>query len=240
MRVAVFGAVAEFLHEFRRRIAKVYGHAEGALFGVYLRRLESGVDGVGFRCDSQKDQRLRDGQLAGIISLIAPVIFSMAITAWSQAMAHMRQCSLISACIMHSAEHARHIIMQVCIIDIITCMSYPVVRSIMRMVVSHTSAQFAHIAAHRPKPSPASASAHMMHACMHAERASIHSCIMSMSMSFMGMSDADMAPFIMSIVMFIRTPRRLRVPGVDVAGHGPGDPVERHATPRAVRAEGAG
>ena len=52
-------------------------------------------------------------------------------------------------------------------------------------------------------PSPASASAHMMHACAHAERASIHSCIIAGSMPFIGISDDDMAPFIMSIVMFI-------------------------------------
>ncbi|HEU4756027.1 MAG TPA: hypothetical protein VFS72_05140 [Agromyces sp.] len=76
----------------------------------------------------------------------------------------------------------------------------------MRIIVSHTSAQLEHIAAQRPMPSPASASAHMTHACMHAERASIHSCIIDMSMPFMGMSDADIAPFIMSIVMFIRAP----------------------------------
>ena len=94
----------------------------------------------------------------------------------------MRQCSLISACIMHSAEQARHIMIVVCIIDVMTCMSQPFMRSIMRIMVSQTSAQFAHIPAHRPMPSPASASAHITHACMHAERASIHSCIIDMSM----------------------------------------------------------
>src|SRR5215207_1947875 len=74
-------------------------------------------------------------------------------------------------------------------------------------------------------PSPASASAHMMHACEHAERASRHSCIIDMSMPFIGMSDADIAPFIMSIVMFIRTHLPSPGPGVDVAGYQPGDPV---------------
>ena len=54
----------------------------------------------------------------------------------------------------------------VCIIDIIACMSMPFMRSSMRDMVSHTSAQFAQSPAHRPMPSPASASAHMMHAEM--------------------------------------------------------------------------
>lgn len=155
----------------------------------------------------------------GIAPLIAPIIFSIAMTAWSHAIAHMRQCSLISACIMHSAEQARHITTVVCIIDIVTCMSMPFMRSSMRIIVSQTSAQFEHMAAQRPMPSPASASAHMMHACTHAERASIHSCIIAGSMPFMGISDDDMAPFIMSIVMFIW----LAVPGrpsADDAGGG--------------------
>ncbi|GAA1847613.1 hypothetical protein GCM10009750_37570 [Agromyces salentinus] len=65
------------------------------------------------------------------------------------------------------------------------------------------SAQFAHMDAQRPMPSAASASAHMMHACMHAESASMHSCIIIGSMPLIGISDDDIAPFIMSIVMFI-------------------------------------
>ncbi|MCD2444135.1 hypothetical protein LQ757_17765 [Agromyces sp. SYSU K20354] len=88
----------------------------------------------------------------------------------------------------------------------------------MRIIVSHMSAQFAHIPAHRPMPSPASASAHMMHACAHAESASRHSCIIAGSMPFMGISDDDMAPFIMSIVMFICTLHSSGRPGVDGAG----------------------
>jgi len=115
----------------------------------------------------------------------------------------MRQCSLISACIWHSAEQARIIMTVDCIIDDITCMSQPLTRSIIRIIVSLMSAQLAQSAPQRPIPSPASASAHMMHACMHAERASMHSCIIVGSMPCIGMSDDDMAPFIMSIVMFI-------------------------------------
>ncbi|GAA1942811.1 hypothetical protein GCM10009717_06490 [Agromyces allii] len=65
------------------------------------------------------------------------------------------------------------------------------------------SAQLEHIEAQRPMPSAASASAHMTHACMQAERASRHSCIIIGSMPCIGMSDDDIAPFIMSIVMFI-------------------------------------
>ncbi|UOE44432.1 hypothetical protein [Agromyces larvae] len=98
------------------------------------------------------------------------------------------------------------------IIDIMSAMSQPFMRSIIRIMVPHMSAQFAHIAAHRPMPSPASASAHITHACMHAERASRHSSIIDMSMPF-GMSDADIAPFIMSIVMFITGDRRSRATG---------------------------
>ena len=67
---------------------------------------------------------------------------------------------------MHSAEQARHIRIVVCVIDIMTCMSHPFMRSSMRVIVSQTSAQLAHIPAHLPMPSPASASAHMMHAEM--------------------------------------------------------------------------
>src|SRR5918994_2036019 len=117
----------------------------------------------------------------------------------------MRQCSLISACIMHSAEQARAIRIVDCIIDDMTCMSQPCMRSIIRIMVSVMSAQLAHSAAHLPIPSPASASAHMMHACMHAERASMVPCITAGSMPFIGMPDDDMAPFIMSIVMFMCT-----------------------------------
>ncbi|GAA1519255.1 hypothetical protein GCM10009761_22090 [Agromyces terreus] len=104
---------------------------------------------------------------------------------------------------MHSAEHARAVVAVACIIDIITAMSQPRVRSIIRIMASHTSAQFEHIDAQRPMPSAASASAHITQACMHAERASRHSCIIIGSMPSIGISDDDMAPFIMSIVMFI-------------------------------------
>ena len=41
------------------------------------------------------------------------------------------------------------------------------------IMVSQTSAQFAQSPAHRPIPSPASESAHIMHAWVHAERASM-------------------------------------------------------------------
>ncbi|WP_244284141.1 hypothetical protein [Agromyces badenianii] len=119
---------------------------------------------------------------------------------------------------MHSVEQARAIIVVDCIIDIMTCMSQPCMRSIMRIMVEHMSAQFAQRPAHRPMPSLASASAHITHACMHAERASRHSCIIAGSMPCIGISDDDMAPFIMSIVMFICIPRHPGRPGVDDAG----------------------
>lgn len=49
--------------------------------------------------------------------------FSQAMTIASHAFAHMRQCSSMSACIMHSAEHALPISMQAIIMACIDIMS---------------------------------------------------------------------------------------------------------------------
>ncbi|WP_227820111.1 hypothetical protein [Agromyces aureus] len=130
---------------------------------------------------------------------------------------------------MHSAEQARAIIVVDCIIDIITPMSQPCTRSIIFIMVSHMSAQFEHIEAQRPMPSAASASAHMTHACMHAERASRHSCIIIGSMPCIGISDDDIAPFIMSIVMFIAA-RSLPGPRVPAVAADASAALLRHVT----------
>ena len=68
----------------------------------------------------------------------------------SQASAHIAHAPPMSACIRHSAMHASHIAMHALSMDSIAPMSIAIGRSIMRMVVSHTSAHMEHIAAHRP------------------------------------------------------------------------------------------
>lgn len=68
----------------------------------------------------------------------------------SQASAHIAHALPLSACIRHSDMHASHIAMQARSIDSIAPMSIAMGRSIMRIVVSHTSAHMEHIAAQRP------------------------------------------------------------------------------------------
>ena len=113
----------------------------------------------------------------------------------SQAIAQIRQWSS-SACILHSAAQAMPMSMQAVIMDIIDILSMPIGRSIIRIIVMETSAVFMHMDAHFIM-SPAQASAHIVAAISAAEQASMHSCIMSMSMpmSFFGMD------CIMSIIM---------------------------------------
>ncbi|WP_258046188.1 hypothetical protein [Leifsonia shinshuensis] len=58
-------------------------------------------------------------------------------------------------------------------------------RSIMRIIVLHISAQLMHIA-DPDMPSIDIEPAHIVHACSHAEHASIHRCIIVMSMPAIG------------------------------------------------------
>jgi len=73
----------------------------------------------------------------------------------------------------------------------------------MRIIVMATSAVLMHIDAHRPMLSPASASAHIVAAIDAAEHASMHPCIIDMSMPVI--SDIGMV-FIMSAIMLIALP----------------------------------
>lgn len=68
----------------------------------------------------------------------------------SQASAHIAHAPPLSSCIRHSAMQASHIAMHARSIDSMAPMSIAIGRSIMRMVVSHTSAHMEHIAAQRP------------------------------------------------------------------------------------------
>ena len=68
----------------------------------------------------------------------------------SQASAHIAHAPPASACIRHSDMHASHIAMHARSMDSIAPMSMAIGRSIMRMVVSQTSAHMEHIAAQRP------------------------------------------------------------------------------------------
>jgi len=100
--------------------------------------------------------------------------------------------------------------MQVDIMADITIGSIPIGRIIMRVVAIATSAMFMHIDAQRPMPSPALASAHIVAAISAAEQASMHFCIMSISMPmfFIGMD------FIMSIIMLMALISARENPGV--------------------------
>ena len=70
----------------------------------------------------------------------------------------------------------------------------------MRIIAAATSAVFMHMDAHRPMLSPASASAHIVAAIDAAEHASMHCCIIGMSMPVMPGIGMD---FIMSAIMLI-------------------------------------
>jgi hypothetical protein len=84
-----------------------------------------------------------------------------AATIASQAIAQIRQWSCMSACIMHSFEHAIPMAMHVASIELSATMSAPPGRIIMRMVVAATSAMFMHIEQQRAVR-PAHASAHIV------------------------------------------------------------------------------
>lgn len=89
---------------------------------------------------------------------------------------------------MHSSAQAVHMVMVACIIAIMLAVCMPFGRIIMRIMVLHMSAVFEHMPMHAAMPSPVIESAHIVHACSHAEQASIHSCIIERSMPCIGMS----------------------------------------------------
>ena len=89
---------------------------------------------------------------------------------------------------IQSSAQARHIIAVACSIAIIADMSFSFIgmgRSIIRIMVLHMSAQLMHIA-EPPIPSIDMEPAHIVHACSHAEHASMHFCIADMSMPAIG------------------------------------------------------
>src|SRR4051794_32738455 len=80
----------------------------------------------------------------------------------------------------------------------------------MRIIAVATSAVFMHMDAHRPMPSPPSASAHIVAAIDAAEHASTQSCIIGMLIPVVPAAGMD---FIMSAIMLIagRLPLVVRV-----------------------------
>lgn len=126
--------------------------------------------------------------------------------AW-HAWAHMRHTSLMSACVMHSSMHARHIAMQASSIAIMLDASIPIGRIRARIIVLHMSAQFMHIAEHDIIESSIcmsfiGADAQIVHACSQAEQASIHACMTAMSMASIGPLPPSPGPFdIMPIII---------------------------------------
>jgi predicted DNA-binding protein (MmcQ/YjbR family) len=125
----------------------------------------------------------------------------------SQAIAHMRQVSLISACERHSVMHAVHIAMQASSMAIMLIGSMPTGRIMAFIIVMHMSAHIAHRLAQVAMPSmPDIASEHIVHACMQPVHASMHSCIIAMSIIGIVASSpvsmpAGIAAFIIAIVI---------------------------------------
>lgn len=129
------------------------------------------------------------------------------------------QTSLESACAMHSSMHIWHIAMQASSIDIIAVGVMPCMRIMVRIIVLHMSAQFMHAGAH-----DIICVEQIVHACSHAEQASIHACIIDMSM--LSIPGIDIMSFdIMSIIIASIPALRFRIQAVG----GQGRPPSRHA-----------
>src|SRR5688572_26024367 len=90
--------------------------------------------------------------------------------------------------------HSEHIAMQASSIDIMTAGVVPCIRSIVRIIVLHMSAQFMHAGAH-----DIICVEHTVHACSQAEQASIQACMSDMSIVLM--PAIDMSLDIMSIII---------------------------------------
>jgi len=109
--------------------------------------------------------------------------------------AHMRHTSLWSACSMHSSMHCWHMAMHASSMATMVAGVIPCIRSIARIIVLHMSAQFMHAGAH-----DIIWVEHTVHACSHAEQASIQAC--SRDMSIVSMPGIDIMSFDMaSIIM---------------------------------------
>src|SRR3954454_18659421 len=107
----------------------------------------------------------------------------------------------------------------------------------MRIVVVATSAVFMHMDAHRPMPSPPSASAHIVAAIEAAEHASMQPCIIDMSMPDMpAVSGIDM-DFIMSAIMLIAARPLSSARGPWPVRRYAGGPRRRHGCTRSSRSE---
>jgi methionine-rich copper-binding protein CopC len=134
----------------------------------------------------------------------------------------MRQTSLISACFMHSSMHALHIAMHASSIADMDAMSMPIGRIMARIIVLHMSAQFMHMVAHDIiMPSSMPCPEHTVHACSHAEQASMHACMTAMSMLSMpaiGIMPLDIMPIIIASTPHL-APRRPSRAGAPACGH---------------------
>src|SRR4051794_40700864 len=99
---------------------------------------------------------------------------------------------------MHSSMHSWHIAMQASSMDIIVVAFMPCERIIARIIVLHMSAQFMHAGPH-----DIIWTEHTVHACSHAEQASIQACITDMSIWTMPSIDVmsfDIASIIMESI----------------------------------------
>ncbi|MGN8027926.1 hypothetical protein [Microbacterium sp. 22242] len=95
-----------------------------------------------------------------------------------QAAAHIRQTSLWFSCGMHMSMQSWHIAMQASSIDIITAGVMPCMRIIERIIVLHMSAQFM-----QAGEQSIICVEQTVHACSHAEHASMQACIRDISIA---------------------------------------------------------
>ena len=108
---------------------------------------------------------------------------------------------------MHMSMQVWHIAMQASSIDIIDAGVMPCIRIIERIIVLHMSAQFMHAGAQSIV-----CVEQTVHACSHAEHASMQACMTDMSIIAMSGIDImffDMAPIIIESIAH-RSPSRVR------------------------------
>lgn len=99
---------------------------------------------------------------------------------------------------MHSSMQTWHIAMQASSIDIRLAGVMPCIRSMVRIMVLHMSAQFMHAGAQS-----IICVAQIVHACSHAEQASIQACIIDMSIESMpgiAIMSFDIMPIIVASI----------------------------------------
>lgn len=125
----------------------------------------------------------------------------------------MRQTSLVSAWSMHSSMHIWHIAMQASSIAIMTAGVIPSMRSMLRIMVLHMSAQFM-----QAEAQSIPCVAQITHACSHAEQASMHACMAVMSIASMpGIDEVDIAPIIIASITHT-LPSEFRGPAARLIG----------------------